>query len=287
MKKKMASKGVLLFLLTFSLCLWSCEESKEDTSDLVGTWYLTGEVWASIVTTSTSLSYPYTANENDGVTISGDVTGELPAWSFREGSGYYRIFGEGYAQGEEYDLDVFLSNADTSAELHVYIDTDMSGYEEVYYCDDPDVTWDVQALAFTITNAVFKTADGMKSATASGSYTGYYMQIPANTPTKIEFEYDDYESLTIILKDDGTYTTNEQETGTWIEDGNTISFDVDETYEYEISGDELTLSLIINWCEGDVECLNESAEEAGFETGSISDLELNVVLTFSRINPDK
>lgn len=287
MKSKETITGMLLCIMICSLCLWACEENEEDTSDLVGTWYLSGETWASVVTTKASLTYPFTANENDGVSIAGDVTGELPAWSFRDSSGNYSIFGEGYATDEEYDLDVYLSKSDTTAELHVYIDTDMSGYEEVYYCADPVVTWDVQSLAFTITDAVFKTAGGTKSTTANGSYMGSYMQIPANTPTKIEFEYEDYESLTIILKKDGSYSTDEPESGTWTEDGNTISFDGEETYEYEISGDILTLSLSINWCEGDLECLNESAVEAGFEEGSISDLELNVVLTFSRINPDQ
>ena len=285
MPKFSQTKHFIFVIMLISIGFWGCEEKSDDpTSDLVGTWYLIAETWGYLITTNSVQTFASTINANNSVTLTGSVNYELPFWFFSGSEdGSYFIIGEGLYVDAEIDLEVTISNNDTTAVIYIIYDEDS---EETYYCSDPVITWNPTTLAFTITNSVFTTHDGTKSITADGLYNGSYIDVPANTPTLLEIGYEEFGSMSLTLNDNGTYETDEPNNGTWEVEGSSIILDGEEYLDFELDGSELILSSTFYDCKGDTECLSETEGQFGFDSGSLTAASLIIELIFSKNNPN-
>jgi hypothetical protein len=92
--------------------------------------------------------------------------------------------------------------------------------------------------------------------------------------------------MSLTLNDNGTFETDEPNNGTWEVDGNSIIIDGEEYIDFELDGDELILLLTFLDCEGDSECLSETEQEFGFNSGSLTAAAIIIELIFSKNNPN-
>ncbi len=288
-------KYLFVMLIVLSIALVSCK--KDSTTgpaggSIVGTWNIVGGNFGWFLTT----------NSNQVATNMFAVTGQVSI------TGAVNITFNFMIMDDSTNPPSFFISDITNENQNAFLLLDGATGQGMLITNTGqtflgNVTFTYNAGVLTITQATIQDVASNATVTVSGSLTYQLTNIPANTPTQIQFPEgvdgdDEFGLTTVTFNNDGTAVVTsvdedgtETENWTYATEGTqlTVNDGFGETmvFEYSISGNNMTWTTtdFEDMCEGyasQAECFADWELFFNLTPGSLTNISLNVELMFSR-----
>ena len=322
--------GILLISMSLFLFWSCEDEADDEAGngnlpqELVGTWYLTGgESYLEITSNSDQTTLDLFSEGIGSIDVSGELTATMTYMMAYEEDGAVEIALTNqmlfeYQNFPYYMMSISLYDGGGSAYFIVFVNEDSASF---YATDTIDLSYDASTYTLTINSTDFMKLDMITGqidsnsvVTVSGTLQSQTVNLIANTPTQVslgDVPVDYMGSYTIIFDANGNWqrripdydgdTAIDTGFGTWeIDDSQLIILeeieDEDGDYidtfavDYTLSGNTLTLNMVMNICEEDEdypieECFEEAEMEFALDPGSLIDFIQISVLNFSQTAP--
>lgn len=296
-------KYLLIISLIFSFAMVSCKKGSTTGPDgggaIVGTWNVVNIVIGWLLTTNSNQVATNIFDIAGQINISGAYTVTLNSMWMDDSTNppSFTIYS---ITKDNQDYTLFLDGTTGEGMLRIF---NLTTYNEQTFIGDVTFTYDGKTL--TITQSTITDVDSDATVTISGTLSFNQTNIPANTPTLIQFSdyfYDGDEngSTTIEFKNDGTATVTDVYEGgiytehwAYITDGNqlivTDEFGETMTYEYSVTGNTMTwiLTDFIDVCSDSdyaiqTKCLADVEKEVNLTAGSLTNISITQEIVFSK-----
>ncbi len=288
-------KYLLIIMLIFSFAMVSCKKDSTTGSTsgtIEGTWNVVDAVMGWLLTTNSNQTATNMFDVNGQINISGTHTVTLnDMWMDETDPPSFFIFDINDDDGN-YSL---ILDGDTGEGM--LLTTNSQTFIG-------DVTFIYNNGTLTITQSTITDVASDATVTISGSLSFGQVNVPANTPTFIEFTFDDDDPAdgigltTITFNSDGTATVTDvyeggtdTENWTYTTDGNQITI-TDEfgdiiVFEYLITGNTLTLvasdfdDICVDYA-SQAECFTDMEWFFGLTPGSLTAVSMQVEIILNQ-----
>jgi len=288
-------KLLISVLLIVTIALVSC---KKDGStgpgaggDLLGIWNIIGGNFGWVITTNT----------NQVATNTFDVTGEVSISGTHTATLDFMV-----VDNEAVPPSIVIFDLNAPDDQNIMLMIDGSTGEGMLLANGQTflgtVTYTYTNGALTITQSTLTDVASDATVTISGSMSIATVNIPANTPTAMQFtNFDDGDNIgltTVEFKNDGTAVVTdlydgatETESWTYSTSGGQLTvtdeFGDTMTWEYSVTGNNMTWNAIDSedWCDAtqtQAECYGEFEEVFGLDAGSVTNIGSSFELMFSK-----
>lgn len=275
-------KILLLLCLLFSFSLDSCKKNStgsDGNNELLGVWQVTDALIGWLLTTNSNQTAVHWWDVTGIVNVSGAHSTTLD---------FMRVF---YFDGDE---NIWIYNLE-SFNYELWIDVESGTVAFTDYSTNQtflgNIIYTFDGVTLVITQTTIQDIASDATVTISGTLSFNTTQIPANTPTFLEFIIgdngeDEIGLSTIEFNNDGTATVTtidefgtDTENWTYIVDGNQITvtdeFGDSMVFEYSISGNILTLVIVDfdDVCDGYIsqdECFADMEVLFSISSGSLT-----------------
>ena len=284
-------KLMISILLITTIALVSC---KKDSStgpgaggDLVGIWNVVGGNFGWVITTNSNQVATNMFDVTGQVSVSGAVSATLNNMFFDPSDPTSFLL---YNIDDDYTL---LLDGDSGEGMFI------TSTGQVFL---GTVTFNFSSGTLTITQSTITDVASSATVTIGGSLSFSQTNIPANTPTVLQFtnfaDGDDFGLTTVEFKSDGTVNVTDVyegetdiETWTYTTSGSQLTvtdeFSETMTYDYSVAGSTMTWNIIDSedWCEDyatQAECFAEFEEFFDLDAGSVTNIGSSIEFVFSK-----
>jgi hypothetical protein len=289
-------KYLLIIMLIFSFAMVSCK--KDSTTgpaggSIVGIWNVVNAIGGWVLTTNSNQEAFDIFDTSGQINISGTHTGAVTFMMLDYETNPPTLIVFDIVDGD-LNFMLVLDGATREGTFMVYATS------QIFF---GNVTFTFDGTTLTVTQSTIQDVASAATVTISGQLSYNKTNIPANTPTLIQWpDFGDGGGgpgfTTIEFKSDGTamvtdvfdgetdtenwtYTTNDNQVTVIDEDNETM------TFEYTIAGNNMTWTsdVIEDPCDGSAtqaECFEEWEEQFNLTAGSLTNIIITVEIGFSK-----